>query len=1103
MLDGNDETENRPLSYGKENDKTENRPLSYIVGVMIMYAVILAGGSGTRLWPLSRELYPKQYLTLPVKSADSYSPEEDKESETSLFINTVRRVLPGVEKSDRIVVVTHRDQSVEIKRQLDTEKISGVRLLAEPEARNTAPAIGIAAWYIAREAGDSAVMAVLPSDHLITDWQQFGTLLEDGSRAAETYGLVTFGIRPTYPETGYGYIRCGEKLNDKTSRIDKFVEKPDLEKASQYIKDPSYLWNSGMFVFRVGALKEAYHKHLPEMYSLLNTIDFNQSETLEKVYGSLEKISIDYGILERAEKVTVIPTEIGWSDLGSWESYYQVANHDQYANFSKGRVISFDTEGSLIYSGSRLIGTLGVRDTVIVDTDDALLVCDRSKAQDVRLIVDQLKKEKAREVKEHLTNYRPWGSYTTLELGDTYQVKRINVNPGARLSLQSHKRRAENWVVVEGEALVTVDDRQIAVKKGESAYIPRQARHRMENKGSEPLVLIEVQNGDYLGEDDIVRYEDDYGRSEDAPVPVNNLSSGGQQIPDITATRLNITARERFDFWLTQPDLDPAMRSEIQAMESDPAAIESHFGNELAFGTGGMRGLIGPGINRINCYTIKRATQGLANYLNKQTGAGSKKVAIAYDTRHHSEEFALAAALVLAANGIRALLFDGNRPTPLLSFATRQLGCAAGIVITASHNPPGYNGYKVYGPDGGQGVSPFVDDIIREINQVDIFHDVKVTDREEAQNRGLLEIIDPTYDNVYLEQVRSLSLNNPDTCLRVAYTPLHGTGAVHIPTLLESMNCLELSLVSEQLQADPDFSTVKVPNPEDPAALDLALKLARRIDADLVLATDPDADRVGTAVRDNSGNYQILSGNQVGALLIEYICSNLAARNALPQNPVLVKTIVTGDLGCRVARSYGLQVEETLTGFKFIGEKIEQYDEAGTPDFIFGYEESCGYLTGTFVRDKDAAISSYMIAEMTAYYKEQGKTLLDVLEQIQQKHGYFAEELLTIELKDISEADRHVAAYHNLPVAFAGQQITVKKDYDSGVGRSLADGREFALELPRSPVLHYTLDDGSWFAVRPSGTEPKVKIYLSVCDQTPEGAAEKLIRLREAVKAVG
>jgi phosphoglucomutase len=771
---------------------------------------------------------------------------------------------------------------------------------------------------------------------------------------------------------------------------------------------------------------------------------------------------------------------------------------------------------------------------VIVETDDALLVCDRSRTQDVKKIVDQLNAEGATEAREHRTVYRPWGSYTSLEMGDTYQVKRINVNPGARLSLQSHRRRAENWVVVEGEALVTIDDRQITVKKGESAYIPKGARHRMENRGREELVLIEVQNGDYLGEDDIERYEDDYGRIDNSSPTAGQASSGAEN-PAYSAGPADASASdqasaldsesdpvaetgrsvpvspafERFKKWFYHPDLDPAMREELQAMQNDPALIEDHFGRELSFGTGGIRGVIGPGLNRINCYIIRRATQGLADYLNSlpaeekagsPTPAGApKRVAIAYDTRLHSDEFAEAAALVLAANGIKALLFNGIRPTPMLSFTTRELGCAAGIVITASHNPPQYNGYKVYGPDGGQAVSPLVDDLIEAIKTVDIFEDVRTLDRDQAIARGLFEMIDPALDQAYLEQVSALSLSSPASCLKVVFTPLHGTGLVYIPNLLVQSACIDMVPVEEQMVPDPDFSTVSVPNPEDPAALDLALEKARLTGAELVLATDPDGDRVGTAVRDSDGSYIILNGNQVGALLIEYICSRLTERGAMPANPVLVKTIVTGDLGRQVAESYGLAVIETLTGFKFIGEKMKEFKAKGAPHFIFGYEESCGYLTGTFVRDKDAVIASFLIAEMTAYYKDQGKNLLQVLEELQERHGYYREDLLTVALKDISEADRHVAAYDNLPPELAGQKVEEKRDYAQGKGWDLAANREFKLTLPRSRVLHYTLADGSWFAVRPSGTEPKVKFYLSVNAPSAAEADQKLTRLREAV----
>ena len=547
------------------------------------------------------------------------------------------------------------------------------------------------------------------------------------------------------------------------------------------------------------------------------------------------------------------------------------------------------------------------------------------------------------------------------------------------------------------------------------------------------------------------------------------------------------------------------MHEELLAMQDDPIQIENHFAAELAFGTGGMRGIIGPGLNRINCYTIRRATQGLADYLNNLPAVGAaadgvpKQVAIAFDTRLYSDQYAEAAALVLAANGIKALLFDGIRPTPMLSYTTRELGCAAGIVITASHNPPQYNGYKVYGPDGGQAVSPLVDDLIKAINTVEIFTDVKTITRDEAITRGLLETIDPALDQAYLEQISTLSLSRPEACIKVVYTPLHGTGSVYIPNLLTRIRCIDLTLVEEQMQPDSDFRTVSIPNPEDPAALEMALEKARRVKAELVLATDPDGDRVGTAVRDASGNYVILSGNQVGALLIEYICSRLIAKKSMPAKPVLVKTIVTGDLGRIIAESYGLQTIETLTGFKFIGEQIKELIAGGKSNFVFGYEESCGYLTGTFVRDKDSVIASFLITEMTAFYKDQGKNLLQVLEELQQRHGYYREDLFTIALKDIEEADRYVTAYDTLPSEIAGLKVVEKRDYEQGKGWDLVTNREFRLTLPKSRVLHYTLSDGSWFAVRPSGTELKVKFYISVCVPTAAEANLKLARLREAV----
>ncbi len=1031
-----------------------------------MYAVILAGGSCSRLWPLSREQHPKQYLTL-------------HEHGESLFQQTVARVYPLL-PAEKIIVVTHRDQEAEIRRQLAAISLEGVAVLKEPEGRNTAPAIGLAAWHLAKNCGSQTIMAVLPADHLISDHDQFASLLARGEKAAKQWGLVIFGIRPDYPETGYGYIRRGAALPGGCYRVEQFVEKPGLEQARQFCQDGRYFWNSGMLVFQVGALQEQYRRFLPESAAILDRLLEQNCSSLEQLYPKLEAVSIDYGIMEKAAGVVVIPAELAWSDLGSWEAYYQLSPRDAAGNCLQGRVLAVDTSGSLILSRSRLVGVVGVENLAIVDTDDALLVCRRDRSQAVRQLYEELKRRGDPEYREHRTVNRPWGSYTVLEQGETYQVKRISVNPGARLSLQSHRHRSEHWVVVAGTALVTVDEHERQLAKGENVFIPAQAKHRLQNIGKDMLEVIEVQNGSYLGEDDIQRYEDDYGRL-------------GQD-----------EAVQCYYQWLGHPDLDEATRGELEKMKDAPDLIRDHFGGELVFGTGGMRGIIGPGINRINRYIVRRATQGLANYINSlEPAPAHKRVAIAYDTRQLSREFAREAALVLAANGIEAVLFSEVRPTPELSYAIRRLECAAGIVITASHNPPEYNGYKVYGPDGGQAVSPLIDRLVEAIVAVDLFRDVVTMEYEAALAAGLIREIGPEMDRDYLEAVRSQSQSRPRSRLKVVYTPLHGTGGTLIPDLLRQTGYVDLAVVEEQMTADPFFSTVKVPNPEDPASFELALKLAEEIEADLVMATDPDCDRMGCAVREAGGGYRHFTGNQIGALMIEYILSRLAAAKRLPENGVIVKTIVTGDLGRKVAASYGVDTEETLTGFKFIGEKIKEYEESGRKTFLFGYEESYGYLAGTYTRDKDGVVASLLTAEMAAYYRDQGQTLSAVLESLQQRHGYFREDLVSLELKNMAEADVFLSAFNAVPPQLNGVTVVEKRDYNLRKAWNLLDGTERGLTLPRSPVLYYRLQDGSWFCVRPSGTEPKIKIYFSVCARESGAAAEqKMARFKEAVLAI-
>lgn len=567
---------------------------------------------------------------------------------------------------------------------------------------------------------------------------------------------------------------------------------------------------------------------------------------------------------------------------------------------------------------------------------------------------------------------------------------------------------------------------------------------------------------------------------------------------------------EKYEKWLNYSHLPEELREELESIVGKTDEIEERFFKDLEFGTGGLRGIIGAGTNRMNIYTVRKATLGLANYLKKVSQDNS--VVIAYDSRYKSREFALEAALVLAKNKIKAYVFQKITPTPVLSFAIRYLEATAGIVITASHNPKEYNGYKVYNCHGGQITDKMALAITEEINQVEDELKVNVLAQKEAEEKDLLVWLDEEVLSAYLAKTKGLVLR-PDIIeensfdLQIVYTPLHGTGYIPVSRLFKETGFKNVHIVEEQAKPDPDFSTVKYPNPEEHVAFRLALNLAEKVQADIVLATDPDADRLGVAVRDEKGKYVILTGNQLGALMIDYILQMRKYKGNLPINGVVVKTIVTSSLGVEIAKSYGVGYLEVLTGFKYIGEKIKEFYEDRNHTFIFGYEESYGFLIGDFVRDKDAVQSCLVAAEMAAYYKKRNMSLWDRLQQLYVQYGYYKEDLVSFTLKGI-EGQKRIgrilnALRANKPEAiFNYKKIIVVKDYWLKQETDLITGEIKPTNLPQANVLHYTLEDGSWFCIRPSGTEPKLKIYFSVVGDTEAQAQERLAKLRKSVLAV-
>ncbi len=558
--------------------------------------------------------------------------------------------------------------------------------------------------------------------------------------------------------------------------------------------------------------------------------------------------------------------------------------------------------------------------------------------------------------------------------------------------------------------------------------------------------------------------------------------------------------------WCTDPYFDEETKAELKGIADDKAEIEDRFYRTLEFGTAGLRGVIGAGTNRMNIYTVRQATQGLANYIISQNGQ-DRGVAIAHDSRLMHDEFTDAAALCLAANGIKAFVFPELRPVPELSYAVRQLNCIAGIVITASHNPREYNGYKVYWEDGAQITPPHDGNIMAEVAKVTSFDMVKTMDKEAAKAAGLYNMIGDEIDEGYFAELRALSIH-PEIIkqmakdIKIVYSPLHGTGLGPVKRVLQDLGFENVYIEPQQAIPDGHFPTVPYPNPENPDAWELALKLAKEKDADLVLATDPDADRLGVYCKHN-GEYVTFTGNMSGMLIAEYIISEKYKNGTLPENPALIETIVTTDMAKAIAANYGVKLIEVLTGFKYIGEQILLFEKTGSNNYVFGLEESYGCLPGTYARDKDAPAAVTMLCEVAAYYKAQGKTLWDAMVELYEKYGYYKEGLSTLTLKGIDGAAQiekiMSGARTNLPKEIGEYKVIAVRDYKADTRTDMESGKVEPTGLPSSNVLYYELSDNAWCCVRPSGTEPKIKFYFGVKGNSLKDSEEKLESLKANV----